>query len=468
MVRVPSIGRERVHVSATAGGSRRLPVLAIVGRPNVGKSTLFNRLVKAKKAIVDNLPGVTRDRNYGAAEWCGGKFLLIDTGGFESDPGTALERQIQEQSRLAVEEADVILYLLDGKASLNPVDCDAVNLLRRVNKPVFFAVNKIDTKRKEDALFEFYSLGLSECFPLSAEHGLGLGGLMDRIVEAFPEASVESGVKRGLALGLAIVGRPNVGKSTLVNRLLGYERSLVDSQPGTTRDALDSPFMWGEDQYTLVDTAGIRRKARITDRIERYSVVRAFRSVDRGNLIVHLLDTTEGVTGQDAQILAYALQRGKGLVLAVNKWDLIPREERNTREISKKVQKKLPFLDFAPVVFISAQTGQGVRRLMSQVKQISHTQSQWIRTSVLNQALRAIVGRHPPPHFQGREVKLYYATQTAVSPVTFTLFVNLPKGVVASYERYLVNHFRLSLGLENVPIRLVLRARREGTGRRKK
>lgn len=397
MVQVNSKRWQGGCFSKGAVESRRLPIVSIVGRPNVGKSTLFNRLVKARKAIVDNLPGVTRDRNYCETEWRGEKFILIDTGGFETDPKTDLEKSIQVQSRLATEEADIILYLLDGKSGINPIDRDAVNQFRRVSKPVFFAVNKLDTKAKEDSLYEFYSLGLTQCFPLSAEHGLGLDVLMDKILDSFPEAIVENAARWQPSSCLAIVGRPNVGKSTLVNFLLGYERSLVHFQAGTTRDALDSPFIWGDKQYTLVDTAGIRRKARIIERVERYSVVKALRSVDRGHLIVHLIDTIEGVTGQDAQILAYAYQRGKGLVLAVNKWDLIPKEERNTQEIRKKVQKKLPFLEFAPIVFISAHSGQGVRKLMDQVQYVSNSQAQWIRTSVLNQALREIVGKHPPP-----------------------------------------------------------------------
>jgi GTP-binding protein len=431
----------------------------------VGKSTLFNRLTGGRKAIVDNLPGVTRDRNYGEAEWYGKRLLLIDTGGFEPDPETGLKKQIQEQSRLAIEEADVILFLFDGKTGLNPLDRDAVNLLRQVEKPVFFAVNKIDTQPKESHLYEFYALGLNEIFPLSAEHGLGVSELLDRIVEAFP-ASQNDGAEveeeeRERPLSLAIVGRPNVGKSTLVNRLLGYERSVVDSVPGTTRDAVDSPFSLGEEEYTLVDTAGIRRKARIVDRIERYSVIRSLRSVDRGDLVIHLLDGPEGVTDQDAQILAYAFQRGKGLVLAVNKWDLVAQDQRETKTYSEEVYHKLSFLDFAPLVFISALGGYGIQRLMETVRRVALSYQRRIQTSTLNQALREVVKRHSPPLAQGREVKFFYATQTALRPPTFTLFVNSPTGVTPSYERYLVHRLRPILGLEGSPIRLILRARRD-------
>jgi len=443
--------------------SRRLPVLALVGRPNVGKSTLFNRLTGQRKAIVDNLPGVTRDRNYGEAEWHGTKFLLIDTGGFEPDPVTALEKQIQEQGRLATEQADVLLLLLDGKAGLNPLDRDAVRLLRQVKKPVFFAVNKIDTQPKEIDLYEFYALGLDKIFPVSAEHGVGLSDLMDRIVGVFPPGpddreEEETGAK---PLCLAIVGRPNVGKSTLVNRLLGYERSVVDVLPGTTRDAVDSAFVLGEERYILVDTAGIRRKAKIVDRIERTSVIRSLGSVNRGDLVIHLLDGPEGVTDQDAQILAYAFQRGKGLILAVNKWDLVAEDRRNTKSHSEQVHQNLPFVDFAPLVFISALTGYGIQGLMRRVQHLAISYQRRIQTATLNQVLREVVSRYPPPVAQGREVKFFYATQTGIRPPTLSLFVNLPKGISPDYQRYLVHQLRAALGLEGAPIQLVLRARRD-------
>lgn len=458
-------------VQLNSDRSRPFPILAIVGRPNVGKSTLFNRLTMERKAIVDNLPGVTRDRNYGNGEWYGRRFLLIDTGGFEPDPETGLRKQIQEQSRLAIEEADVILFLFDGKAGLNPLDHDAVSLLRRVKKPVFFTVNKIDTHTKESRLYEFYTLGLNEVFPLSAEHGLGLSELMNRIVDAFPagrdDGTEKTGEERARPLSLAIVGRPNVGKSTLVNRLLGYERSVVDSVPGTTRDAVDSPFILGGEQYTLVDTAGVRRKARIVDRIERYSVIRSLRSVDRGDLVIHLIDGPEGVTDQDAQILAYAFQRGKGLILAVNKWDLVAQDQREPQSYGERVYHKLSFVDFAPLVFISALTGYGLERMMETARRVALSCQRHIQTSTLNQALREAVKGHTPPLARGREVKFFYATQTGLGPPTFTLFVNSPKGVTQNYQRYLIHQFRLVLGLRDSPIRLVLRGRRDEVRRKK-
>ncbi len=450
------------HVEETSPG-RTLGLVAIVGRPNVGKSTLFNRLTGGKNAIVHNLPGVTRDRNYGEANWHGKSFLLIDTGGFESDPDTDLKKQIQEQSRLAIDEADVIVFLFDGRAGLNPLDWEAVKLLRQVKKPVFFAVNKIDTKTKEPLLYDFFNLGLAELFPVSAEHGIGLGELMDRTMGALSNLDEQRGTDGAdsTTLRLAVVGRPNVGKSTLVNRLLGVHRAVVDDQPGTTRDALDSPFTWGSDHYTLVDTAGIRRKARIIDRVERTSVLRSLRSVDRGDVIVHLLDGPEGITTQDAHIMSYAVERGKGLVVAVNKWDLLSEEAKSALTLGETDSDKPAFLDFAPFVSTSALTGHGLPILMDAVKRVASAQQRWVRTSALNQMLGEIVRRHPPPSYRGREVKFYYATQTGICPPTFTLFVNSASGVPVHYERYLIHQLRESLGLENSPIRTQFKNRRE-------
>ncbi len=451
---------------------RRLPVLALVGRPNVGKSTLFNRLTHQRKAIVDDLPGVTRDRNYGTAEWHGREFLVIDTGGFEPDPDTPLKKQVQEQTRVALEEADAILFILDVKSGLHPLDREAIELLRKVAKPVVFAANKIDTPAKESGLYEFYALGFEEILPLSAEHGLGVSEIMERVVAAFPaapdaaetETEMEAdagGAAEAEPLALAVVGRPNAGKSTLVNCLLGYERSVVDATPGTTRDALDTPFTSGGEPYTLVDTAGIRRKARITDRIERYSVVRSLGSVERGDLIIYLIDGPEGVTSQDAQILAYASERGKGVILAVNKWDLMVPGCRDVKVYSEQVYRKLAFVDFAPLVFISAATGYGVHKLRAAVKSVAADYRRRVSTSALNQALRAIFARNAPPLAHGKPVKFFYATQVRSRPPTFILFVSFAQGITASYERYLLHQMRQALELEASPIRLVIRGRRE-------
>src|SRR5918992_3984274 len=444
---------------------RKLPILAIVGRPNVGKSTLFNRLVGERKAIVHDLPGVTRDRNYGEAEWAGRKFLLIDTGGLDSEAEDGLEARIQEQSRSAITEADVILFLLDGKSGLNPIDRQAIEQLRRASKPVFFAVNKLDTLKKQDNLYEFYSLGMERLYPLSAEHGVGLSDIMDEIVSQFPdEPETEDRAeeeKPEEPLCIAIVGRPNVGKSTLTNRLLGFERSVVHSSPGTTRDALDMPFELNGLRCILIDTAGMRRKARIDNRVERFSVQRALRVVDRGDLIIHLIDAAEGVTDQDAQILAYAFQRGKALLLVVNKWDLPAKDGKDVAAYRDEVYYNLSFLEHVPVAFISAVTGSGVRKMLDTAGRLLKAYQRKISTSALNQTLQTIVKAHPAPLNQGRPVKFYYGTQTGPRPPTFTLFVNTPSAVGEGSRRYLIHQMRDSLGLEHTPVRLFLRPRRE-------
>ncbi|MGH7797475.1 MAG: ribosome biogenesis GTPase Der [Candidatus Binatia bacterium] len=448
--------------------ARKLPLVAIVGRPNVGKSTLFNRLVGERKAIVDDLPGVTRDRNYAEAEWAGRSYLLVDTGGMESDSGGKLEQSVQAQSRLAVAEADIVVFLLDGKGGLNPLDREAVDELRRTNKPVFFAVNKLDSQRRADNLYEFFALGLDQLYSISAEHGLGIANLMDNIVGRLPHelpsgaGSVPEQPEEILEpLRVAVVGRPNVGKSTLINRLLGFERSVVDSKPGTTRDSLDTPFELMGQPCILIDTAGIRRKARIDDRIERFSVHRSLRAVDRGDLIIHVIDGPEGVTDQDAQILSYAIQRGKALLLAVNKWDLVSKDDGDTAKYRDEVNYRLSFLEFAPIAFVSAATGHGVRKMLQTAMRVMQAYGRKVSTSALNQALQKIVRAHSAPLSQGRAVKFYYGTQTGTRPPTFTLFVNRPGAVHESYQRYLVHQLRENLGFENAPLRLHLRARRK-------
>jgi GTPase len=452
-----------------AQSARKLPILAIVGRPNVGKSTVFNRLVGERKAIVGDMPGVTRDRNYGEGEWAGKKFQLLDTGGLDSNRKNRLDASVQEQSRLAIAEADAILFLFDGKSGLNPLDREAVNLLRKAGKPIFFAVNKIDSRQRQDNLYEFYALGLDRLFAISAEHGLGLGELLDEIIAVFPDSpgsldEVENGEIQPLCI--AVVGRPNAGKSTLINRLLGYERSVVDPRPGTTRDALDSPYEFFGQTCTLVDTAGIRRKARIDDRVERFSVQRALRTVDQGDLIIHVIDAIEGVTDQDAQLLSYACQRGKALLLAVNKWDL-GSKTGNVEEYREHVYHNLSFLDYVPVTFIAAATGYGIRKMLETARQITQAYQRKIQTSVVNQTLQMIVRAHAAPVSQGKAVKFYYGTQTGIGPPTFTFFVNSPSSVPESYRRYLVHQLRENLALDYAPIRLKLRARRDQVKKKK-
>ncbi len=444
--------------------ARRVPVVAIAGRPNVGKSTLFNRMVGERKAIVDDVPGVTRDRNYAKAEWAGRSFLLVDTGGLDTIVDGDLARRVQEQSRLAVADADVVLFLFDGKAGFNPLDREALELVRDVNKPVLFVVNKLDSQQRAANLYEFYALGLERLYSISAEHGLGVAELLDDVIEHLPdEETSEAGAEgqEDAPARIAVVGRPNVGKSTLINRLLGFERSVVDATPGTTRDALDTPFTLAGEPCTLVDTAGIRRKARVQQRIERFSVSRSLRSVDRGDLIIHLIDGPEGVTDQDAQILRYASQRGKALLVAVNKWDLMDKTGASIQSYRQQVYAKLPFLDFVPVVFIAASTGQGVNKMLATAAQVVQVYRRKISTSVFNEKLQQVVRAHAAPLAQGKAVKFYYGTQTGERPPTFTVFVNLPWAVPENYRRYLTHQLREHLDLRYAPIKLILRARRE-------
>ena len=450
---------------------RNLPIVAIVGRPNVGKSTFFNRLVGERRAIVDNLPGVTRDRNYAEAVWAGRRFLLVDTGGLESETAGKLEENVQAQSHLAVAEADVIMFLFDGKSGLNPLDEEAVGWLRQTEKPVFFAVNKLDSRQRENNLYEFYALGLDKLYSISAEHGLGIPDLMDDVVHHLApniDSAEDDNAKAPPPLRVAIIGRPNVGKSTLTNRLLGFERSVVDSTPGTTRDAVDTPFNLGGEACVLIDTAGIRRKARIDDRIERFSVSRSLTAVDRGDLIVHIIDGPENVTDQDAQILSYAVQRGKAILLVVNKWDLVRETGGDPDKYRDEIKYRLSFLEYVPISFISAATGFGVRKMLETAARVVQAYRRKVSTSSLNQALQKIVHAHTVPLFRSRPVKFYYGTQTGVAPPTFTFFVNQPDGILESYQRYLINQLRQQLGFVNAPIRLHFRARREAAqGRRK-
>jgi len=442
---------------------RRLPVVAIVGRPNVGKSTLFNRLVGRQKAIVDDRPGVTRDRNYAEAQWAGRRYLAVDTGGFDSVAEDGIEKRVHDQSRIALAQADVVIAVLDGKSGLNPLDREIVDLLRGVGKPVLFAVNKLDSRQRAENLYEFYSLGVERLYAISAEHGLGVAELLDGVSAAFgattvAEQSLEG--SEGSPLRVAVVGRPNVGKSTLVNRLLGYERSVVDAAPGTTRDALDAPFQIDHETCILIDTAGVRRRARIDDRIERFSVQRSLRTVDRGDLVIHVIDGPEGVTDQDAQILSYAYRRGKALLLAVNKWDLVAPAGGDPDRYRDEVYNRLAFLNFVPVVCITAATGAGIRKLLAAGARVIKEFQCRVSTSVVNEALQQIVHANAAPLSHGKAVKFYYATQTGVRPPTFTLFVNHPRAVSERYQRYLVHRLRENLELDFTPVKLILRARR--------
>lgn len=435
------------------------PIIAIIGRPNVGKSALFNRIVGRRKAIVQDEPGVTRDRNYADVQWEKRTFTLIDTGGFEPVSKDRMFIQMREQCQLAIDEADAVLFVMDGKEGLTPSDKEITDILRRLNKPVFYIVNKIDLPQHEGKAFEFYSLGVERIYSISAEHGYGLDGLMDEVMKALPRLTEERWSQD--VVKVAVVGRPNVGKSSLINRLLGYKRVIVDEAPGTTRDAIDTFFERNGKRYVLIDTAGIRRKSRISLRLEKYSIVEALRTIDRSDVALLLLDSKEGVTDQDRRIGGLIHGKGKGCVLLVNKWDLIEKDSKTMLEYERKVYRDLKYLSYAPLLFISALTGQRVKRVLEVVDRVAEQAKKRIPTSELNQCLGQWVEKFSPPLHRNKTVKLNYITQVSITPPTFVIYTNFPDGIHVSYERFLINQIREGFGYQGVPIRLKFREKRK-------
>jgi GTPase len=430
-------------------------IIAIVGRPNVGKSTLFNRLVGFRKAIVESIPGVTRDLNYADVDRFGRPLTFIDTGGFEPAAQDKLLLQTAEQCRLAVEEADGIIFLLDGKEGLTPSDGEIAGLLRESGKKVLYAVNKIDDPKHEGRIYDFYGLGVETLYPISAQHNYGIEPLIEAMIEILPPPARDEEREPG-AVRIAVVGRPNVGKSSLINRILGYERVIVHEAPGTTRDAIDTPFSIGENSYVLVDTAGIRRKGRISLVLEKYSVVEAIKSIERADVAVLVLDAQEGAADQDARIGGLIHDKGKGGVIVVNKWDLLGKEVTTTA-YTEGVREELWFLDYAPVIITSAVTGQGVDRILQVVEGVVAQRETRIPTPELNCWLQEVTESHPPPLCRKRQVKLSYLTQVSTRPPTFAIFTNHPAGVQFSYRRYLSNQLRERFGFFGNPIRLIFR-----------
>ena len=430
-------------------------IIAIVGRANVGKSTLFNRIAKGKKAIVWDEPGVTRDRNYTEVEWGDSVFTLIDTGGFEPVSKDRIFIQMREQCQLAMDESDVILFMMDGKEGLTPSDKEIADILRRLNKPVFYIVNKIDGPNHEERALDFYGLGVEPIYSISSEHGYGVNGLMDEVMKALPSLTEKKWDKD--VTKVAVVGRPNVGKSSLINRLLGYKRVLVDEAPGTTRDAIDTLFERDGKRYALVDTAGIRRKSRISLRLEKFSIVEALRTIDRSDVALLLLDSKEGVTDQDAHIGGFIHEKGKGCILIVNKWDLVEKDSQTMVHYEKEVREDLKYLSYAPILFISALTGQRVMKVLDMVDHVSEQARKRISTSQINKYFREWVERFSPPLYKNRSVKLNYITQVSTAPPTFVIYTNFPNGIHFSYERYLLNQMRETFSFEGVPVRLLFR-----------
>ena len=437
------------------------PVVAIVGRPNVGKSTLFNRIVGGLVAIVENTPGVTRDRLYFDAEWLGRKFTLIDTGGIEfKDETTPLSSKMKQQAEIAVDEADVIMFLVDAKSGITPDDQQIARYLRKSSKPVLLVANKVEKfTRFEAEAHEFLPLGFGDPIPISAVHGMNTGDLLDTLVSALPEdaaADYDPDV-----IKIAVIGRPNVGKSSIVNMLLGEERVIVSDIPGTTRDAIDTPFTYEDRNYVLIDTAGIRRKKKISEVTENYSVVRSFRAVDRSDVVLMVINAIEGVTDQDKKIVGYAHEAGKGLILVINKWDLVIKDEKTINKYEKDIREELAFVLYAPTQFVSAKTGQRINKIMDLVEFVAEQTSRRISTSTLNNLLREWVHLNPPPSDKGVRLKILYATQSSVQPPTFIFFVNDPELVHFSYKRYLENQLRKNFGFEGSPIRMIMRKRDE-------
>ncbi len=436
------------------------PIVAIVGRPNVGKSTLFNRLTGGRVAIVEDVPGVTRDRLYRDAEWAGRVFTVVDTGGIDFSEGevtNSIVKQMRFQAEIAIGEADVVLFLVDAKTGLMPDDYAIAEVLRRSHKPVILVANKVEDFSDKGTFIDFYQLGVGEPIPISAAHGMNTGDLLDKLVEIIPSLSPDP-YPDG-AIKVAVIGRPNVGKSSLVNRLLGHERSIVSNVPGTTRDALDTPFYHNGRLFILVDTAGIRRKARIELPTERYSVIRSLKAIDRSDVALMLLDGQEGVTEQDKRIAGYAHEAGKAMIVVVNKWDLVVKDDKTLHRYEKEVKNQLSFMSYAPIVFISALTGQRVYHLPQLIWQVAEQSAMRIGTSELNDLLREAVALNPPPTYKGKKLKIYYATQASVQPPTFILFVNQAELVHFSYLRYLENQLRQTYGFTGTPIRLSVRQR---------
>ncbi|RIK46459.1 MAG: ribosome biogenesis GTPase Der [Chloroflexi bacterium] len=439
------------------------PTVAIIGRPNVGKSTLFNRLVGERQAIVEDLPGTTRDRLYGDTDWNGVEFSIIDTGGLqdERDFDALAPREIavrtRNQAEIAIAEADVILFVVDGKEGVTSSDHDVAELVRRSGKPVVLGVNKAENEARREAAVEFYELGIGEPIAFSALHGTGTGDLLDAIVRQLPRREE---VEEPDYPSFAIVGRPNVGKSALLNALLGQERTIVSEVAGTTRDAIDSIVTWDDTQVRLIDTAGIRRRGRIDVGVEKHSVLRSMRAIDRADVALVVLDAAEGFTAQDAHIAGYVIEAGKGIVFVVNKWDLVEKNSNTMNEFREEAARTFQFAPFAPMVFVSALTGQRVETIKQTAMRVYREAHKRISTGEINRILRDAVTRHPPPSRPSRWLKFYYATQADVAPPRFVFFCNDPEAVHFSYQRYLENVLRERMGFEGTPIILQFRGRR--------
>jgi len=433
------------------------PIVVLVGRPNVGKSTLFNRITKSRKALVDPTPGVTRDRHYERVEWDDKVFMLVDTGGIDDNPEDLLVNHIREQALAAIEEADIVLFLLDGRHGVTPADYQVVEILRRTEKPIFYVVNKIDSPEQEiERLSPFYELGVDKLWAVSAEHNYGFRGLMEGVAAQISSGEPAEELPEG-TVKVAFFGRPNVGKSSMINRILGEERMVVSDISGTTRDSVDTLLTHGKYSYLLIDTAGIRRRGKTTDKLEKFSILKSLASLEKCDVAVVLLDAGEGLTEQDTKVIGYALDHGRGLIIMVNKWDLVENDKKAQEHLLAEIGRQLPFVGFAPLLKVSAKTGYGIKRLFPVIGSVYRQYGASFPTAALNRLLKDAVEEHNPPIYKNKRLKFYYTSQIGTCPPMFVVMTNSAKGVHFSYQRYLTNKYRDGLGLDKVPIRLIFK-----------
>ncbi|MBS4217296.1 ribosome biogenesis GTPase Der [Bacillus sp. FJAT-49711] len=433
------------------------PTVAIVGRPNVGKSTIFNRIVGERISIVEDTPGVTRDRIYGTGDWLSHEFHIIDTGGIEIGDAPFLE-EIRLQAEIAIAEADVIIFIVNSREGVTSADEEVAKILFRSKKPVVLAVNKVDNPEMRADIYDFYSLGFNEPFPISGSHGLGLGDLLDEVVKNFPETNDE--MLEEDVIKFSLIGRPNVGKSSIVNAMLGEDRVIVSNIAGTTRDAIDSSYEFEDQKFTIIDTAGMRKKGKVYENTEKYSVLRALKAIDRSDVVLVVLNGEEGILEQDKKIAGYAHEAGRAVIIVVNKWDAVEKDEKTMNEFEEKIRAHFLFLDYAPIVFVSAKTRKRLTNLFPAIKMASENHSMRVQSSVLNDVIADAIAMNPTPSDKGRKLKILYVTQVGIKPPTFVVFVNDPEIMHFSYERFLQNRIREAFGFEGTPIKILTRQRK--------